>query len=119
MFSGNDNLRFRRATLAGAPIASPVLGEAALLPMTTFPNPFTSGMRAEFHLSGPRPVRMDVRDLLVRPVITLLDQALGHGVHSVDWNGRDERGARVAAGVYFLRLDVDGDVQSRRIVRLR
>jgi hypothetical protein len=38
---------------------------------------------------------------------------------SVLWDGLDERGARVAAGVYFLRLDASGATLVRRVVRLR
>ncbi len=64
-------------------------------------------------------MRVDVRDVHGRPVITLLDRVMNDGTHSVTWDGRDRRGARVATGVYFLRLDVGGDVRSRRIIRLR
>ena len=119
MYSGNDNLRLRRATVASLPVTAPALPESPLQGMTAFPNPFTSGTRAGFRLAGPRAVRIDVRDVRGRAVVVLLDQVLGDGVHVVDWNGRDAHGARVAAGVYFLRLDIAGDVQSRRIVRLR
>ncbi|MFN8179032.1 MAG: T9SS type A sorting domain-containing protein [bacterium] len=115
VFSGGDNLRVRRATVAGSPVSPP----SPPVPMTVSPNPFTSSMRADFRLSGHRPVRIDVRDVYGRPVVTLLDQALEGGDHFVEWNGQDGQGARVAAGVYFVRLDVGGEVESTRVVRLR
>jgi hypothetical protein len=99
VFSGNDNLRLRRATVVRSAVTSIATPEPPFLRLTSFPNPFTYGTRAEFRLSGPRAVRIDVRDVLGRPVVALLNQALGGGFHSVDWNGRDEHGRSVAAGV--------------------
>ncbi|MFN8176898.1 MAG: T9SS type A sorting domain-containing protein [bacterium] len=119
VFSGNDNLRLRRATVAASPVAALLPPAVAFPPLATYPNPFTSGLRTDFRLSARGAVRIDVRDVLGRQVVTLLDQALEGGDHSAEWDGRDERGARVAAGVYFVRLDVDGRVESRRVVRLR
>jgi flagellar hook assembly protein FlgD len=42
------------------------------------------------------------------------------GYHSADWDGRDEKGVRVGAGVYFYRLFVNGNsVGDRRVTILR
>ena len=38
------------------------------------------------------------------------------GAHSAAWNGRDASGSRVPAGVYFVRLEAAGQVQSQKIV---
>jgi hypothetical protein len=34
----------------------------------------------------------------------------------VQWNGTDNRGTRVPAGVYVCRLATDGAVQTKRVV---
>ncbi len=119
VYSGGDNLRLRRATISGGSTGTPVPAAAVRAPLTAFPNPFTAATRAEFRLDTARPVRVDVRDVHGRAVVTLLDGALEAGAHSVAWNGRDARGGRVPAGVYFVRVDAGGDVQSKRVVHLR
>jgi flagellar hook assembly protein FlgD len=40
------------------------------------------------------------------------------GVHSITWDGRDERGGRAGAGVYFAMLKHEGLIRITRIVRL-
>jgi flagellar hook assembly protein FlgD len=52
-------------------------------------------------------------------VATLVDGGWSAGWHSVPWTGRDERGARVPAGVYMARLEALGQVRTRRIVLIR
>jgi hypothetical protein len=41
------------------------------------------------------------------------------GYVAVDWDGRAGSGRRVASGVYFVRLAVDGAVSTRTLVVLR
>ncbi len=49
-------------------------------------------------------VTLKVYDLLGRQVRTLVDQTYRPGKYSIRWNGLDERGVPVTAGVYFLKL---------------
>ena len=49
---------------------------------------------------------------------TLIDSPLTPGMYAARWDGIDRRGARVAGGVYFARLVVDGRQASEKIVRL-
>ena len=37
------------------------------------------------------------------------------GRHDLDWDGRDERGVRVAAGIYFLKLGAAGSEVTAKI----
>jgi hypothetical protein len=68
---------------------------------------------------GWRSARLAIHDLTGR-VVRRLDPGSGaQGWVTVDWDGTGRSGQRVASGVYFLRLEVDGDVASRRLVFLR
>jgi hypothetical protein len=43
---------------------------------------------------------------------------LAAGRHTRAWDGRDAGGVSVRAGVYFLRLAIDGSVRWRSIAKL-
>jgi hypothetical protein len=80
-----------------------------------WPNPFASSTSIEMMLSRVADVRVDVYDVSGRRVSTLASAELGVGRHVFSWDGRSERGATVANGVYFVRV-VAGDVVARKKV---
>jgi hypothetical protein len=118
VYSGSDNLRMRRATLTRVAVSAPLPAQSSA-EARAYPNPFTSGTRADFSVARPCMVKIDVQDVRGRLVTTLLNESLVAGAHSVAWNGWDEQGRRAASGVYFLRVNVGGDVNTLRVVRLR
>jgi hypothetical protein len=84
------------------------------------PNPFRRDTRLRFGLSRAGAVRLEVFDLAGRRVRALLDErSLPAGTHAVTWDGRDQAGNPVQAGVYLCRIETGGRSESRRIVRLR
>ena len=61
-------------------------------------------------------VRIAVYDVAGRLVRTLVDDTRPAGAHSTTWNGLDTRDARVAAGVYFVRLEMGGQTMIKKAV---
>jgi hypothetical protein len=41
------------------------------------------------------------------------------GTYRADWDGRDSSGLRVAGGVYFYRLQANGETRTREMVLLK
>jgi photosystem II stability/assembly factor-like uncharacterized protein len=83
------------------------------------PNPSRGDLRLELSLAGAGWVRAEVFDPSGRRVARLLDRRLETGRHRLEWNGRDEKGARARAGVYLVRVSVDGRASAtRRVTRL-
>jgi hypothetical protein len=65
-------------------------------------------------------VGAEVLDVLGRIVVVLAEnEAYEAGSHVLTWDGRDRDGARVAAGVYFVRARVGGEAKVRKAVLLR
>ena len=64
-------------------------------------------------------MRLVVHNVLGREVATLVDGDLAAGFHTVPWDGRDGRGARVASGVYFYSLQTPEFVDRRKMLRLK
>ena len=82
------------------------------------PNPVRTSAEVEFAIPGRGPVKLHVYDVSGRLVRTLVDGALDPGTHRVRWDGRTEAGAVSATGVYFLRLETEQGISSRKVVRL-
>jgi plastocyanin len=84
------------------------------------PNPFNPQTVIAFDLPAAAVVQLVVNDLSGRHVRTLLDGvALPAGPHDSLWNGRDDRGAPVAAGVYFYRLKTPSFHETRRMTLVK
>jgi flagellar hook assembly protein FlgD len=63
-------------------------------------------------------VRLTVHDVRGRLVETLWDGERDTGAHTVTWDGRGAAGS-LPSGVYYVRLDVDGRVESKSVVLAR
>jgi predicted GH43/DUF377 family glycosyl hydrolase len=84
------------------------------------PNPFNPRTVIPYHLLESAPVSLQVFDVAGRLVRRLLDDdAVGAGTHAVPWDGRDDTGRPVSAGVYFYRLAVAGSVETRRMTMIK
>jgi hypothetical protein len=84
------------------------------------PNPVTRGRDASlrFGLSRAGRAELVVMDAAGRRVRTLVRGDLAAGEHRATWDGRDEHGNGVAAGIYFVRYSAEGQSASKRIVRI-
>jgi len=71
-----------------------------------YPNPFNSRTTIRYELPVDQSVRLAVYDLLGRQVRVLFSGQAAAGVYALVWDGMDERGTPVAAGLYFYRLEV-------------
>ena len=87
------------------------------------PNPWAAsgpGMDLWFDLPAAGPVHLEVFDLAGRRVRLLLNEVLpaGNG-HHCSWNGLDESGYPLSAGVYWIRLATARGERSTRLVVVR
>jgi hypothetical protein len=82
------------------------------------PNPFDETTSIRYTLGDRATVRIRVYDVAGRGVRTLVDsEAQGPGEHSVAWDGKNEKGARVSSGIYFYRLEA-GSFKATRSMAL-
>ncbi|MGH7491237.1 MAG: S8 family serine peptidase [bacterium] len=80
-----------------------------------YPNPFslstaTAGLTAiRIDLPVPAEIDLSIYDLLGRRVVTMMQEKRHAGIHALHWDGADENGLRVAAGIYLCRLQAIAD----------
>jgi hypothetical protein len=88
--------------------------------LTVGPNPFSTTTTIRFEVSDDGPsTRLEVFDAGGRRIRTLIDGATAAGPNSETWNGRDDSGNAVSAGVYFLRLEVGEQLTIRRVLLMK
>ncbi|MGH2569590.1 MAG: Ig-like domain-containing protein, partial [bacterium] len=97
----------------GAPVNGPAGGLNGIALAPNYPNPFRPSTTIEYTLPADGDVRLSVYNVHGQVVRRLVDERQTSGQRRVVWEGRDDAGRAVAAGVYFLRLDA-GD---RRVTR--
>lgn len=83
------------------------------------PNPFYLMTTFEFGLPNGGVAALRVFDVSGRVVRTLVNGRVPAGKHQVAWDGKDERGNSVAAGVYLASLDGPGVSEKRKVVLAR
>ncbi|UCF05173.1 MAG: T9SS type A sorting domain-containing protein [bacterium] len=94
--------------------------------LSAYPNPSRSMVRVPMILGSPSAggserynVQAVVYDVAGRTVRTIFNGHLPAGRHLFSWNGRTRSGRPAAAGIYFLRVMIDGKgVGTTKILRL-
>lgn len=84
------------------------------------PNPFAGSTTIRFDVPDHAgPVRIRIYNVAGRVVRTLVDGPIDRGRYERTWDGRDDAGSRLATGVYFARIEVDGGTQKQKMMLLR
>lgn len=84
-----------------------------------YPNPFNPATTIEYSVAKACPVEIAVFDASGRRVATLVSGIEAQGVHKAVWNGKNDRGASVASGVYFYRLTAGEFREIKKMILLR
>jgi flagellar hook assembly protein FlgD len=90
---------------AAPPVAAPAVAGLAASEITVAPNPMLAGRGTTIRLAttagAAGPVALEIFDVAGRRVRTL---GVERDAASVDWDGRNESGGAVPAGVYMIRV---------------
>jgi hypothetical protein len=93
------------------------------IPQVTFlapnaPNPFGAETRIRFGVPTADRVMLGIYDVQGRLVRRLIDGEIAAGVHLTRWDRRNEHGAHMGAGLYYVRLVTSAGRYDRRVVAL-
>lgn len=91
--------------------------EFRLLP--NYPNPFNPVTTIRYQLARPSQVELSIFNSKGQKVQSLANGMQSPGIHSVEWNGRDETGTVLNSGLYICLLKVEGRIQSRKMLLLK
>ena len=79
------------------------------------PSPFREETQLSFALTAPARARLAVYDVGGRLVRSVVDEELREGDHVATWDGRDDGGALVGRGIYFVKLTAGDDSFTRKV----
>ena len=83
------------------------------------PNPFARTTTISYELGNASSVMFTLADATGRAVRCLAAGPQNIGFHSTVWDGKDARGRKLPAGVYFCRMQAGGTTATRRITLIR
>ena len=85
----------------------------------SYPNPFNPAVVIPLDLAtDAAEVSLTVYDVLGRRVRQVWQGPLGAGSHRFTWDGRDEQGKGVAAGVYIYQVEMNGQTEAKKTTKL-
>ncbi len=85
-----------------------------------YPNPFNPLTAIRFGLVERSEVTLAIYDVNGRVVKTILQSAPCSPGHYLQyWNGLNDGGVRVSAGIYFLRFQADGYAKTQKLVLIK
>ena len=87
--------------------------------LSNYPNPFNPNTTIQFSLPAATNVRLNIYNIVGQKVLTLVDDYLPSGDHSVVWDGRDERGREVSSGIYLYRLVTENQALTRKMTLIK
>ncbi len=118
-FNGEYNVRLLKLDSETGVPDSPGPQHTTLAITNSHPNPFVHATSICYQLPAQSNVTVDIYNICGRRVRTLLTGLQAAGSHTATWDGRDETGAHLAAGVYFCRLQAGGQSASTKLVIIR
>jgi len=84
-----------------------------------YPNPFNPSTNISYSLSIENFITIAVYDLIGNKVKILVSDYKDIGNYTVNWNGVNEKGVSVPAGLYLFSIEVDEFRQTKKMILLK
>jgi hypothetical protein len=97
----------------------PAATPAALAIGDVSPNPFNPSTTVHYTVPEGGAVTLEIVDVSGRRVRSLFSGVHAGGSHVALWNGLDDSGRPAASGVYLVRLESAGRVETRKVTLVR
>ncbi len=84
-----------------------------------YPNPFTGGTTISINSAYKDDAILEIYDLLGSRVKCLHSGVVSSGINRFSWDGKNDKGEKLAAGVYFLSARMNKEIKSYKMLLLR
>ncbi len=73
-----------------------------------YPNPFNPTTTISFSIKEESDIEVSIFNLKGQKIKTLINERKNFGDHFVEWNGNNDNNKKVASGIYFYKLSING-----------
>jgi flagellar hook assembly protein FlgD len=84
-----------------------------------YPNPFNPSTMIRYDLPVASDVSVKIYNLYGQEIKTLLNDYQTAGRKNVKWNGKDDKGNQVSAGIYFYRIKAGSYSQVKKMILVK
>ena len=84
-----------------------------------YPNPFNPSTNISYSILNREHVNIVILDVSGSKVIELFNDYESAGIYSIDWNGKNEKGIQVSAGVYLYSIEAGKFRQTKKMILLK
>ena len=113
--SVNIELNVEEVNVSIDPISIPMIFSLE----QNYPNPFNPRTKISYGLPKEEHVKLMIYDILGRKVVTLINEVQSPGYRSLLWNGTDNYGNNVGAGMYFYSIQAGNFSQTNKMILLK
>lgn len=97
------------------------INDAGLMPTQyalrqNYPNPFNPATTIEYDLKKQSGIKFSIYNTIGQKVCTLLDGSMSAGSHALKWDGVNNTGRQVSAGIYFAVMQTEDGY--RKVVKM-
>jgi len=84
-----------------------------------YPNPFNPSTSIDFSIAEPSIVDLLIYDASGRLVKTLVSENKGVGTYTVNWDGTNNNGVSVSAGMYLYKINTENYVETKKMLLVK
>lgn len=84
-----------------------------------YPNPFNPSAKFDLTLEKDQFVSLKVYDITGDEIYSIIEQRVFAGNHTFEWKALNGRGESVNSGIYFLRVNIEGFLETRKMVLIK
>ena len=92
--------------------------------LTNYPNPFmpttTIGYKIKNSTNQPDSVNVSIYNVKGKLIRTLFNDFQNSGEYTLEWNGKNDDDVQVESGVYFYKLEINGNqLETKKMLLLK
>ncbi|MEA2097338.1 MAG: T9SS type A sorting domain-containing protein [Candidatus Cloacimonadota bacterium] len=82
--------------------------------ISNYPNPFNPTTTIELSIQNDSVIDLSIYNIKGQKIKTLVSDQFTVGQHSIIWNGDNESGHSVSSGIYYYKLNINGETEAVR-----
>lgn len=117
-----DAVSFENITISNSHVVGVEDSRPQMLPVLyqNAPNPFNPSTQLSFYIPDSSEITLRIYSITGQCVKSIYEsELLGHGIHFVEWDGKNDNGRPVSSGLYLYRLSSEVFALSRSMLMIK